>query len=182
MGICILLYVWASISDLPTLKFFAQTFFLEKVWLKNTLYLPTVWTYMSTCTSRFNKTTDSQTYKQTLEISEQFLSCLKTCLPNVYTMSTDMFEPCLRYVYTHVYTMLEVMFTQYLMTCLNDIRSHIYSMWENMFTPSLNTCLHQIWNHFYTLYETSLHNIFRNICNMLKEMLSQCWETWVYYV
>ena len=29
--------VWTSIADLPTSKFFVQTFFLEKVWLRNTL-------------------------------------------------------------------------------------------------------------------------------------------------
>ena len=33
----ILFCVWTSISDLPTLKIFVQTFFLAKVWLKNTL-------------------------------------------------------------------------------------------------------------------------------------------------
>ena len=29
--------VWTSIADLPTSKFVVQTFFLEKVWLRNTL-------------------------------------------------------------------------------------------------------------------------------------------------
>ena len=29
--------VWTSIADLPTSNFFVQTFFMEKVWLKNTL-------------------------------------------------------------------------------------------------------------------------------------------------
>ena len=29
--------VWTSIADLPTSNFFVQTFFLEKVWLRNTL-------------------------------------------------------------------------------------------------------------------------------------------------
>ena len=29
--------VWTSIADLPTSKFFVQTFFLEKLWLRNTL-------------------------------------------------------------------------------------------------------------------------------------------------
>ena len=29
--------VWTSIADLPTSNFFVQTFFLEKVWIRNTL-------------------------------------------------------------------------------------------------------------------------------------------------
>ena len=29
--------VWTSIADLPTSKYFVQTFFLKKVWLRNTL-------------------------------------------------------------------------------------------------------------------------------------------------
>ena len=37
MGLCILSLVWTSTSDLPILKIYVQTFFLEKVWLRNTL-------------------------------------------------------------------------------------------------------------------------------------------------
>ena len=37
MGLRILLWVWTSTSDLPTLKLYVQTFFLEKVWLRNSL-------------------------------------------------------------------------------------------------------------------------------------------------
>ena len=42
---CILLQVWTSISDLPTLKIFVQTFFWQKYGSKIP-YLPTVWTYV----------------------------------------------------------------------------------------------------------------------------------------
>ena len=35
--ICILSWIWTSISDLPSLKINVQTFFLEKVWLRNIL-------------------------------------------------------------------------------------------------------------------------------------------------
>ena len=37
IGLCILSQVWTQTSDLPTLKIYVQIFFLEKVWLKNTL-------------------------------------------------------------------------------------------------------------------------------------------------
>ena len=37
LGLCILLKVWTSTSDLPALNIYVQTFFLEKLWLRNTL-------------------------------------------------------------------------------------------------------------------------------------------------
>ena len=103
------------------------------------------------------------------EIPYQFLSFSKTCLPNawrhVYTMFTDMFEPCLRNVYTkflHVYTMFSYMFTVCLKTCLHSVWGHVYIILED-----------HVWKHVYLLYETCLNNILRNICTMLKEMLTQ---------
>ena len=102
-----------------------------------------------------------------------------------------MFTPCLHRVYTYVYTKLEDMFTQYLMTCQNNIRKHIYSMWEDMLTPSLNTCLHHVWNmfihcmkHVYTIYkdlfatyEDMFSKKFKNIYAMFADLLIQCWQT-----
>ena len=76
--------------------------------------------------ARFQKIINKLTDWQTLTLSSTWdswtITCLKMCLPNdwrnLYTMCTDMFEPCWRHVYTT--------FTPYLQTCLHHAWRHVY--------------------------------------------------------
>ena len=100
-----------------------------------------------------------------LEIPEQLLSCLKTCLPNVWrhvhTMSTRMFEPCLR----HVYTMLKHMFTPcFWKTWLYHIERCIYKIFD-IFQSYLKTCL-QLLRHLWVMFKGMKCHVWR-----------QCWQT-----
>ena len=53
-------------------------------------------------------------------------------------------KSCLYHVWTHVYTMFEIMFKPYLKSCLC------------MFTPYLKSCLYNVWQYVYTIYEVML--------------------------
>ena len=53
MGLHILLQVWTSTSDLPTLNIYLQTFFWKK-YGSEIPYLPTIWTYFQNFLVFFN--------------------------------------------------------------------------------------------------------------------------------
>ena len=138
-------------------------------------------TWVGTCTeaifrcvsnSRTHKVTYWLTNKQTnrhlapLTIPEQFLSCLKECLRNiwrhVYTMSIDIYKPCLR----NIYIMLEDTF---------------HNIWGGVYII-LDKVLHQAWMHIYTMSENTLTQCMKHINTIFWDKFTPWWKKYLHNV